>query len=191
MKATILNGSNKDDKVLADIHSVIVGELSSKGWDVKSFLLHEMKIAYCLGCFECWVKTPGECRYNDDGREIARQFIQNDLVVFLTPVTFGGYSAELKKALDRIICLISPFFMKINGEVHHRKRYDKYPRLLGLGVMPGEDKQSEQIFTTLVGRNSINIHSPAHKGAVIMKNQGADTIRQQIKTYISWFGVAQ
>ena len=191
MKATILNGSDKDDKVMADIHSAIVGELSSKGWEVESFLLHEMKIAYCVGCFECWVKTPGECRFNDDGREIARQCIQNDLVVFLTRVTFGGYSAELKKALDRIICLISPFFIKINGEVHHRKRYDKYPRLLGLGVMPGEDKQSEQIFTTLVKRNSINLHSPAHKGAVIMKNQGADTIRQQIKTYISWFGVSQ
>lgn len=190
MKATILNGSNKDDKVLADIHSIIVNELSSNNWEVESFILHEMKIAYCLGCFECWVKTPGECRYNDDGREIARQFIQNDLIVFLTPVTFGGYSAELKKALDRIICLVSPFFMKINGEVHHRKRYDKYPSLLGLGVLPREDKQSEQIFTSLINRNSINIHSPAHKGAVIISNQGADTIRQEIQSCFSQLGVS-
>ena len=190
MKATILNGSVKDDKVLADIHSIIVDELSSNGWEVESFVLHEMKIAYCLGCFECWVKTPGECRYKDDGREIARQLIQNDLAVFLTPVTFGGYSGELKKALDRIICLISPFFLKINGETHHRKRYDKYPRLLGLCVMPQEDKQSEEIFTTLVKRNSINLHSPAHKGLVIMSNQGADTTRQQIRSCFGRLGVS-
>ena len=189
MKATILNGSNKDDKGLANIHSIIVNELSSNDWEVESFILHEMKIAYCLGCFECWVKTPGECRYNDDGREIAKQFIQSDLIVFLTPITFGGYSAELKKVLDRIICLILPFFMKINGEVHHKKRYDKYPRLLGLGVLPREDKQSEQIFTSLVNRNSINMHSPAHKGAVIISNQGTDTIKQEIQSCFSQLGV--
>jgi len=190
LKATILNGSDKDDKVLADIHQVIDDELSSLGWEVESFILHDMKIAYCVGCFECWVKTPGECRFSDDGREIARHFIQNDLVIFLTPVTFGGYSAAFKKALDRIICLILPFFMKINGEVHHRKRYDKYPRLLGLGVLPREDKQSEQIFTTLIKRNSINMHSPAHKGAVIIRNQGADTIRQAIRSCFSQLGVS-
>jgi len=176
---------------MADIHSVIVDELSSIGWETESFVLHEMKIAYCVGCFECWVKTPGECRFKDDGREIAKQFIQNDLAVYLTPVTFGGYSAQLKKALDRIICLISPFFKKINGEVHHKKRYDKYPRLLGLGVMPKEDGQSEQIFTTLVKRNSINMHAPAQKAAVIARDQGADTIRQEIRTCFSQLGVSR
>ena len=175
---------------MANIHSVLVEELSSIGWDVESLILHEMKIAYCVGCFECWVKTPGECRFNDDGREIARQFIQSDLIVCLTPVTFGGYSAELKKALDRIICLILPFFMKINGEVHHKKRYDNYPCLLGLGVMPQKDKQSEQIFTTLVRRNSINMHSPAQKGAVIVSSQEADTVRQEIRACISQLGVS-
>jgi len=191
VKATILNGSDKDDEYLADIHSVIVDELSSHGWGVESFILHEMRITYCVGCFECWVKTPGECRFNDDGREIARQLIQSDLIVFLTQVTFGGYSSELKKALDRIICLISPFFMKIDGEVHHKKRYDNYPRLLGLGVMPQKDEQSEHVFTTLVRRNSINLHSPIHKAAVFMTNQGTDTIRQEIQSNLVQLGVSQ
>jgi len=137
------------------------------------------------------VKTPGECRFNDDGSEIARQFIQSDLVVYLSPVTFGGYSSELKKALDRIICLISPFFMKVNGEVHHRKRYSKYPRLLGLGVMPQDDKQSEQIFTTLVRRNSINMHSSAHVASVILNNQKDEMIRQELQSCFSQLGVSR
>ncbi len=191
MKATILNGSNKDDKLVTHTHSVIVDELTSSGWEIESFILHDTKIAYCVGCFECWVKTPGECRFKDDGREIARKFIQSDLVIILTPITFGVYSSELKKALDRIICLISPFFMKINGEVHHRKRYDKYPRLLGLGVMSGEDRQSEQIFTTLVRRNSINLHSPAHVASVILNDQKAEMIRQEIQSCFSQLGMSR
>lgn len=190
MRAIVLNGTDLDDKFLTDTHSVIVDELSSIDCEVESFLLHEMKIAYCVGCFECWVKTPGECRFNDDGREIARQFIQSDLVVYLFPVTFGGYSSGLKKALDRIICLISPFFMKIDGEVHHKKRYDKYPRLLGLGVMPQKDKQSEQIFTSLVKRNSINMHSPAYVASVILNDQKTETIRQELQSCFSQLGVS-
>ncbi len=93
--------------------------------------------------------------------------------------------------MDRIICVILPFFMKINGEVHHRKRYDKYPLMMGLGVLPRVDKQSKQIFTTLVKRNSVNMHSPAQKGAVIVSSQGADTIRQEIQSCFSQLGVSQ
>jgi multimeric flavodoxin WrbA len=190
VKATILNGSNKDDPAIDDIHSVIVEELQSNGWETESLVLHEMKIAYCVGCFQCWVKTPGECRHRDDGRQVARRLIQSDLAVFLSPVTFGGYSAQLKKALDRIICLVSPFFLKINGEVHHKRRYDKYPRLLGLGVSSQEDEQSEQIFTGLVERNAINLHSPAHEGAVIVSNQEPDMIRQKIQRQLRQLGVS-
>ena len=117
MKAVILNGSGKDDEALESIHNIIVNELTGIEWEVESFILRDLKIAYCLGCFECLLKTPGVCRFKDDGREIVRHIIQSDLFILFTPVTFGGYSAELKKALDRIICLILPFFMKINGVI--------------------------------------------------------------------------
>jgi hypothetical protein len=37
-----------------------------------------------------------------DGSEVVRSFIQSDLIVFYTPVTFGCYSSVLKKALETI-----------------------------------------------------------------------------------------
>jgi hypothetical protein len=190
VKAVILNGARKDDKALDSVHEIIVDELTSIGWKVTSYALRETEIGHCLGCFECWVKTPGICRFNDDGREIARQFIQSDLSILFTPVTFGGYSAELKKALDCvIICLLSPFFMKINGEVHHKPRYDGYPRLMGVGVLPQPDKESEKIFKALVNRNAVNFHSPAHIGGVILSNQGAEKSRKQIQSLLTAIGV--
>lgn len=191
MKAVILNGSGKDDEALESIYNIIVNELTSIEWEVKPFIISDLKIANCLGCFECWVKTPGVCRFNDDGGEIARQFIQSDLSILFTPVTFGGYSAELKKALDRIICLILPFFMKINGEVHHKPRYERYPRLMVVGVLPQADEESERIFKTLVNRNAINFHSPAHVGGVILSNQGVEEIRKKIKSLFTAIEVMQ
>ena len=83
MKAIILNGARKDDNALDSVHEIIIEELAGIGWEVKSFALCEIKIAYCLGCFECWVKTPGICRFNDDGREIAGQFYSKRFVHYI------------------------------------------------------------------------------------------------------------
>ena len=191
MRAVILNGARKDDNALDSIHDIIVGELTSIGWEVTSYTLREYTIANCVGCFGCWIKTPGICRFNDDARVIAREFIQSDLSILFSPVTFGGYSAELKKAVDRaVICLNSPFFMKINGEVHHKPRYVRYPRLMGIGVLPHADKESEKIFKTLVKRNALNLHVPAHIAGVIVSSQGAGKSREHIQSLLTGIGVA-
>jgi hypothetical protein len=115
--------------------------------------------------------------------------VQSDLTIYLTAVTFGGYSSELKKAVDRIICLLSPFFMRINGEVHHRPRYERYPRLVGVGVLSCPDEESERLFTTLVERNAINLHSPAHGAGVVLTDQGAEQMRERVRTILSKAGV--
>ncbi len=191
MKAVILNGSGKEDEELESIYNIIVNELIGIEWEIESFILRDLKIAYCLGCFECWVKTPGVCRLNDDGREIARQFIQSDLSILFTPVTFGGYSAELKKALDRIICLILPFFMKTHGEIHHKPRYERYPRLMVVGVLPQADEESERIFKTLVNRNALNLNPPAHVGGIVLSSQDVEEIRTEIQSFLAAVGVMQ
>ena len=191
MKAVILNGARNDDNALASIHDIIVDELTGIKWEVTSYALREHTIGHCVGCFGCWVKTPGICRFNDDARVIARQFIQSDLSILFSPVTFGGYSAELKKAVDRaVICLNSPFFMKIDGEVHHKPRYVRYPCLMGVGVLPHADKESEKIFKTLVKRNAINLHVPAHIAGVILSDQGAGKSRKHIQSFLTAIGVA-
>jgi multimeric flavodoxin WrbA len=175
MKATLLNGALPGDGYIDAVAAALQDMLQSQGWAVTPWTLRDDKSAYCLGCFECWTKTPGLCRIDDAGRDIARSVIRSDLVIYLTPVTFGGYSSELKKAVDRIICLISPFFKKIDGEVHHQARYDRYPALLGMGVLQAPHSAQEQIFHTLIGRNAINMHAPAHRSAVVYRSQDPAT----------------
>lgn len=185
MKAMILNGARNNEKVLDSIHKIVFDKLSDLNWDVKPFILRELNITHCVGCFECWVKTPGVCRFKDDGPQIAEALIKSDLLICITPITFGGYSSELKKALDRIICWISPFFMKIYGETHHKRRYEKYPSLMGIGVLPQSDPDSEKIFKTLVNRNALNFHSPTHIGGVVFSSQGMDEQRKIIQSFFT------
>ena len=110
MKATILNGALPGDDFVDAVGATLLNTLQAADWAVTSWTLRDQKLAYCLGCFECWTKTPGLCRIDDAGQDVARSIIQSDLTIYLTPITFGGYSSELKRAVDRIICLISPFF---------------------------------------------------------------------------------
>ena len=171
MKATLLNGALPGDSFVDAVGAALQDTLQAEGWTVRPWTLGDEKIAYCLGCFECWTKTPGLCRIDDTGREVVESIIGGDLTIYLTPITFGGYSSELKKAVDRSIGLLSPFFTHIDGEVHHQARYDRYPSLVGVGVLPAPSPAQEQIFDTLVGRNAINLHAPKHSSVVLYRNQ--------------------
>jgi len=189
MKALILDGSNEDDRTSEAVHRSVVDVLLGLKWEVQTLILREMKIAPCMGCFGCWVQTPGRCVIDDMGRDIARSFIRSDLAIFLSPVTFGGYSSELKKGLDRSIGLIMPFFTKIGGEVHHKPRYKKYPSLMGIGVLSKKDEESERIFKTLLQRNALNFHAPAYAVGTFFRDSGEDDIRSSIGSLFVSIGV--
>lgn len=173
MKAAILNGVSENDHESQKIHDAFVEELVHRHWRVTTLTLRDLNITYCRGCFQCWTKRPGICKFKDDGQRIAREIITSDLAVPFTPVTFGGYSAELKRAIDRALCLISPFFTTINGEVHHKKRYERYPYWLTVGTLPGPDKESERIFRILARRNALNLHTTA-SSEIFYLNAGED-----------------
>ena len=119
--------------------------------------LREMAIKYCTGCFSCWVKTPGECVFKDDSHEVCRSYINSDLVVFASPIIMGFTSAVLKKATDKLIPLLHPYIMFVQGECHHYSRYDRYP-LMGVILEKGEDTDEEdlRIINDIYHRMAIN-----------------------------------
>ncbi len=175
MDVLILNGALAGDADCDAVQELLRRELAAAGCRPRATVLREVPVAYCQGCFECWLKTPGTCKTDDAGREIAAAFIQSDVVTLLTPVTFGGYSSELKKALDRNAGLVLPFFTHIRGEVHHRPRYARYPALLAIGLLPQPDPVQERVFHTLVGRNALNMHAPWHDSRVLYRGDAAAT----------------
>jgi len=73
-----------------------------------------------------------------------------------------------------------PFFTRINGEVHHQPRYQRYPSLLAIGVVDRANTTEQRIFRTLVGRNAINLHAPAHDIAFVRRGESSDAMRATI-----------
>lgn len=189
MKALILNGARRGEESLNSIQDITVKLLEDKGYKVQSLMLNELEVGSCIGCFGCWVKTPGICVIDDDGRDIARAVIQSDLAIYLTPIVFGGPSSEFKKALDRIIPLILPFFKKKKGEIHHEPRYKKYPSIVVLGVLPEKDDEMEEVFKKLIYRNSLNWYNPQYTGNILYYKSNENKIENTISNLLETAGV--
>jgi multimeric flavodoxin WrbA len=185
MKALILDGSRKEDSVPAYIMDKIQNVLKGRNCQIKALILRDQNISSCLGCFDCWIKTPGVCVIDDDGRAIAKENVQSDLVILLSPVVFGGYSPELKKALERMIPNILPFYTKIGGEIHHSARYETYPKMVGIGFLPNPDQESEMIFKKLIERNSINFYSEKYSARVVYSNEPPEEVYRKVAEAIA------
>jgi multimeric flavodoxin WrbA len=184
-KAVILNGAGSADQDLAPILETLSGALEADGAEVETFTLRDARLAHCLGCFGCWIKTPGMCVEADAGRDIARAMVHSDVAVLFTPVTFGGYSPELKRMVDRFIQLALPFFQLERGEVHHPPRYARPPRLLYVGVQRCANPHEARIFKTLAGRNAINFHPPGYAAEVVSVTDDAGELRARFTALLT------
>jgi multimeric flavodoxin WrbA len=177
MKAILLNGSIENDATGERARAALTAELCSRGWEVSHIRLADEKIGNCAGDFFCWIRNPGICNVADANRRLAAEIINSNLMVYLTPVTFGGYSYQLKKMVDHQIQNVEPFFVKKAGETHHQKRYRHYPDFLAVGWMEQANPQEEAIFRHLANRNAINFFAPSAATGVVLANQSAEAIR--------------
>ena len=188
MKAVIFNGAKENDFAIDKIKTELIAQLTDKGWKVESIELRNKRIAGCLGCFGCWIKTPGMCVIDDYGRESTKKALQSDLLVWLTPITFGGYSSELKKALDRLIPILLPYFESYHGQIHHKMRYDKYPNLLVVGTQT-HSSGYEETFSMLTERNVLNFRPPRHATGVFQEDEIVNGTSTFVEGLLSQVGV--
>jgi len=185
MKAVILNGSRVNDGTGDRISAALVARLQIQGWEVVQVTLREKKIGACAGDFFCWIRTPGICNINDDNRDIAAAIVDSQLVAYLSPVTFGGYSSTLKNMVDHQIQNVSPFFEMNEGETHHKKRYQANPALLAIGWQDEPDAHSEVVFRHLVQRNALNLHARTWISDVVPATQSDAELRGRVRDWLS------
>ncbi len=138
----------------------VKNELAEKGHELSHFVLKDLDIHHCIGCWGCWVKTPGQCVFDDISRDINREIINADFLLFATPLVMGFASHELKRKMDRIIPLIHPYMIVTQGEFHHRARYDRYP-LVGLLMHPEASDTDQDVMNTseIFARTALNFKS--------------------------------
>jgi multimeric flavodoxin WrbA len=77
----------------------------------------------CVGCYNCWLKTPGTCKINDFLKNSGSLMGNSEETVLISQNCYGGYSEQIKNVLDRSISASLPFFTYRSWKVRHTKRY--------------------------------------------------------------------
>lgn len=157
MKAYILSDGEYATDQLEKLDALVKRVLAERGFAITEKRLAPMELDYCMGCFGCWIKTPGECVIRDSMADINRGTMQSDVAVYLVPVVFGQYSANIKNALDRWIPNILPFFeLRKNGDTIHPARYEKNPCFVMIGYGEGLTAEDRELFESITASHREN-----------------------------------
>lgn len=186
LSVVIFNGSLGGQVDLYPIQETLERGFKAIGLNIDSYVLNQIKIKSCIGCFKCWDTTPGICSgvKGDVAEEIKKKVINSEIIVFLTPITFGGYSSEIKKIFERLLGILQPGMQILKDETHHLRRYDKYPSILALGVSRHNDPEEEELFKRLVYRNSLNFYPPKYWTLIVQENGDQSYIMEKITQVI-------
>ena len=86
-------------------------------------------IKSCIGCFNCWVKTPKKCIHKDTLNNLGELLTHCDELVIISKCINGCYSSKVKQVLERCIGYVEPYFEVRNKEIHHKLRNNKRIKL--------------------------------------------------------------
>ncbi len=101
--------------------------------------------------------------------EINRTCMTSDVVVYLCPVVFGQFSANIKFVIDRWLPNMLPYFIKrADGSTMHSPRYADYPAQIFLGYGEHLSEIERQLFRDINKKHRSNV--------TVLFDQGEDAL---------------
>jgi len=137
MRILAFNSSPRDNqtsKTELVLQSFLEGARRA-GAETETLYLRDYKIKHCLGCFSCWVKTPGRCVQKDDmAEQLFDRYIAADLAVLATPLYHYNMNARMKMFIERTLPMVSPVFTNRGERTGHPYRYERVPKVAVVSV---------------------------------------------------------
>lgn len=116
----------------------------------------------CIGCFGCWIKTPGECVLKDGFNHMGEYLGNCEAFTIITQSRYGEFSCFIKNILDRSISTVHPYFVKRQGEIHHKLRYQNHPGLQVICYSSDLSEEEKNTFENRVKATAVNLGCSIH-----------------------------
>lgn len=144
--------------------------------------LSSLNIHHCVGCFSCWVKTPGQCVFRDDAIHVYPLIAKSQNLMLISRIIFGGFDTVMKTMLERALPIQQPFMRLHHGEIHHLQRNValKKATLLIYGQYTEEEKH---IFERLIKRNQYNMNFDTANILFVEESMLEKTIEMVVKSW--------
>ena len=123
MQITTLLGSARKKGNTATVLGWVEEALETLGHDVERIYLNSKTIRGCLGCGKC-KENPADiaCVQKDDAIGIMEKMIASDAVLFSSPVYFWGFTAQIKRLIDRGYALVTNYHQPDHTSLMQGKR---------------------------------------------------------------------
>ena len=141
-----------------------------KDKEVENVETPDMKIAHCIGCNQCWLKTPGICAIKDDYEEIIKKLVETENLWIVSNTRFGFLDYKGKRVMDRIVPMLNMTVSFRDGWMRHDMRY--HPLNIGL-LYKGDANQA--MMEDWCQRTAANIDGHS-LGAIALDNLAKQVI---------------
>lgn len=126
---------------------------------------------HCIGCFGCWIKTPGECVIKDGIDRTGCDMGKCEELIMISECLYGGFSAFVKKVQDRAISYVRGDFDIVKGEMRHRRRYKNRIKITAYFYGDGITEEEKRTAESIVRANAKNFYAIVEK-VVFLKSSG-------------------
>lgn len=106
---------------------------------IKIIETKDLDIHHCIGCNQCWLKTPGQCVIKDDYKQIVKQLVDAKDLWLVSDTHYGFLDYRGKRIMDRIMPMLNMNIEIRDGWMRHQLRY----HALNIGVLYHGDGNQE------------------------------------------------
>ena len=129
MKVLALNGSPRvKSSSTYHIMKPFLEGMETAGAETEVIHIRSLKLKPCLGCYSCWVRTPGVCIQADNMTGALEKFNNADMVIFGTPLYHFTMTGIMKNFIDRTLPRLEPWLIPhphVVGLTGHPERFHK------------------------------------------------------------------
>ena len=134
-----------------DCSEQIKALLAGKDENIEIVNTADLKIAHCMGCNMCWLKTPGVCAIRDDYEIILKKLVAAENFWIVTDTKFGFVDYRGKRVLDRVVPMLNMYIEFRDGWERHQLRY--HPLNFGVIYKGDGNQKSLEEWSMRVARN--------------------------------------
>ena len=169
--------------ILSDDKNQSVGKrmyelMKTKGIGTEYINVSGLNIKPCYSCGYCSTKSYGKCVLEDDMDPILRKVVRSDTLILITAVTWGSFSSDIKKVLDRMAILGDSCYHVKKKELVKGMRCNM-KEMFAIGVKDNCSKEEMDAFTTLLDEN-VTIMDISGKAYVVKEESKLEAVLEEI-----------
>ena len=134
-----------------DCSEQIKALFAGKNEEIEIINTADLKIMHCMGCNNCWLKTPGVCSIKDDYEIILKKLVTAENFWIVADTKFGFIDYRGKRVLDRIVPMLNMYIEIRDGWERHQLRY--HPLNFGFIYKGNGNRELLEEWSVRVARN--------------------------------------